>query len=338
MELTKHEHLIAGEQEAIEKLVETMERKMLKETASDSKMTRDAHPKQIALLKAEFVVEPNLPDDLSHGVFSEPKSYPCWVRFSNQNSPKKPDNKKDIRGVAIKLMGVSGEKLLKEEKTATTQDFIMISTSYFVTKNIIEFSKLMIALASGASQLLLFFLLHPKVAYNLLNSNKNFGSLLEARFWSVAAYLLGDKAVKYSLIPSATEKTDIPAKPSDNYLQETMVKQLADKAYEFDFMIQFQKDSNTMSVEDLNNAWSEKKSPFIKVATLKIPKQAFDSEEQQEFGDNLSFTPWHSLATHRPLGNVSRGRKVIYDTLSKFRHRHNNITRSEPTDFTINNK
>ena len=338
MELTKHEHYIPGEREAMESLEKTMEHKMSKETAPNSKMTRDAHPKQIALLKAEFVIESNLPDSLSHGLFSVPRSYPCWVRFSNQNSPKKPDIKKDIRGVAIKLMGVAGEKILTEEKEASTQDFIMISTSYFVTKNIVDFSKLMKSLVSGSVKLFSFFLLHPKVAYNLLSSNKNFGSLLEARFWSVAPYLLGDKAVKYSLVPTEKDKTGIPKNPSDNYLQETMVEQLANKAYEFNFMVQFQKDPIRMPVEDLSNSWSEKKSPFIKVATLKIPKQSFDSREQQDFGDNLSFTPWHSLPDHRPLGNISRGRKLIYDMLSKFRHRKNNTLRREPIDFTINNK
>lgn len=336
MELTKFEKLVPGEQKAIEQLVATMEKKMLKDTASDMKMTRDAHPKQIGLLKAEFVVEPNLSTDLRHGVFIEPKSFPCWVRFSNQNAPQAPDNKKDIRGVAIKLMEVDGEKLLETEKEEKTQDFIMISTSYFVTKDIIQFSKLMLALVAGTFKLLTFFLFHPKVAYNLLSSNKNFGSLLEARFWSVAPSLLGDKAVKYSLIPCDSTVTPIADKPSYNYLEETMIAQLNRKDYAFDFMVQFQKDPKKMLIEDLSNKWSEQDSPFVKVATLKIPKQVFNSKEQKEFGDNLSFTPWHSLPAHRPLGNISRGRKVIYDTLSKFRHAKNNTPRKEPIDFTIN--
>jgi len=33
---------------------------------------------------------------------------------------------------------------------------------------------------------------------------------------------------------------------------------------------------------------------------------------------SLSFTSWYSSMTYRPLGNVSRGRKVIYDTHQNF--------------------
>ena len=90
-----------------------------------------------------------------------------------------------------------------------------------------------------------------------------------------------------------------------------------------------------MPVEDLSIPWDEEDAPFIKVATVKIPAQQFDTAERREYGDNLSFTPWHCLADHRPLGNVSRGRRVVYETLSALRHASNNIPTKEPSDFLI---
>src|SRR5688572_21825846 len=77
---------------------------------------RDAHPKMHGVVKAEFIVEPSLPPELRVGVFAEPKTYQAWIRFSNQNDGLRPDRKIDIRGMAIKLMGVPGEKLLEEER------------------------------------------------------------------------------------------------------------------------------------------------------------------------------------------------------------------------------
>jgi hypothetical protein len=308
---------------------------MKKDTPSGGKMRRDAHPKQIGLLKAEFSVNPNLPEDLKVGVFKEALSYPCWLRFSNQNSPPAADHVKDIRGLAIKLMGVAGDKVLEEEKHAKTQDFVMASADHFVTPNVVGFSKLITALVSGKFRLILYFLLHPGVTYRLLSTLKNFGSLLETRFWSVSPYLFGDRVVKYSLKPQSDEQTAIPEKPSENYLRETMAKQLRNQEYCYDFMIQFQKDPKTMPVEDLSHPWKESESPFIKVATIKIPKQEFDNTKQQEYGDALSFSPWHCLPVHRPLGSINRARRLAYKALSKFRHETNGIARFEPENFNI---
>ena len=290
---------------------------------------------QKVLLKAQFEIEPDLPEYLKDGVFKEKNTFPCWVRFSNQNSPQAADNVKDIRGVAIKLMSVEGEKILPGEKEEKTQDFILISTSYFVTKNIVAFAKLIKSLTSGKLRTYLFFLLHPRITYNLLTTNKRFVSLLEARVWSVAPYLFGNEAVKYTLKPQSPAVTAAPEKPAPNYLTSVMSEQLKNNDYAFDFMVQFQKDTKRMPVENLSKAWNEEESPFIKVATLRIPIQEFDSKPQVDYGEILSFTPWHSLPEHRPIGNINRGRKVVYDTLSSFRHEQNKLPKIEPVDFNI---
>ena len=88
---------------------------------TSQKMLRQIHTKMHGCVKASFAIEPNLPDTLKVGVFGKPGSYPAWVRFSNANSTPQPDAKKDIRGIAIKLMNVKGDKILNDQAEEETQ-------------------------------------------------------------------------------------------------------------------------------------------------------------------------------------------------------------------------
>ena len=58
--------------------------------------------------------------------------------------------------------------------------------------------------------------------------------------------------------------------------------------------------------------------------------QEFDTAERDSISENLSFTPWHSLSEHRPLGGIARARRVIYESISKLRHAANGVVRQEP--------
>ena len=183
---------------------------------------------------------------------------------------------------------------------------------------------------------MVYFLFHPRSAINLLKSNKRFYSPLEIRYWSTTPYKLGDnQVVKYSLIPQQLKQTPIPPKPSFDYMREHLVEQLSAQEYAFDFCVQLRTLPDSMPIEDPGKLWKEEISPFVKVATLRIPQQSFDSPEQNIYGRDLSFNPWHSLPDHQPLGGINRARKVIYETLSKFRHEKNHAAITEPTDFSV---
>ncbi len=313
-------------------LAERLQAKITKDNAVGI-MRRDAHPKMHGLVKAEFAVLADLPESLRVGVFAQPRTFDAWVRFSNQDGTINPDSGRDIRGMAIKLMGVEGEKLLEEEQAAQTQDFIVISTPTFVTRDVEEFDDMIKALTGSALAKLLFFITHWRVVRNLLQSMKRFANPLQIRYWSTTPYLLGTQAVKYSAIPRVAQADAIPDPASDDYLREAMVAQLATGDAFFDFAVQVQTDADTMPIEDPGQAWSEEDSPFRTVATIKIAQQTFDTPERREQGENLSFTPWHSLPAHRPLGGINRARKVVYATISKFRHARNGVARQEPMGF-----
>ncbi|MCX7066767.1 MAG: catalase family protein [Methylococcales bacterium] len=293
-------------------------------------MRRDAHPKMHGLVKAEFIIEPDLAAELQVGVFKEPKTYQAWIRFSNQSGDISPDKVRDIRGMAIKLMGVTGDKILEHKKEQQTHDFILISTNVFVTKDVAEFDNLIKAITSNIFAKIKFMLTHWRVAWNLYNSIIKFANPLQIRYFSTTPYLFGNTAVKYSAIPHINTPDTIPKNSADDYLRLAMIKQLQDGEAMFDFAVQLQTNADTMSIEDSGHEWSESLSPFRKVASIRIFQQEFDNDSQKELGENLSFNPWHALPEHRPLGGINRTRKVIYQAISSFRHEYNHIPEKEP--------
>ncbi len=318
-----------NEAEHIESLIRHLRAKMERDYAK-TRMLRDAHPKMHGCVRGEFRILPDLPQELRVGLFKQSGVYPVWVRFSNQNGTVTPDSKPDIRGVALKLMGVEGEELVQGGPDEKTHDFILISDSRFVTKDVAEFDGLVTSLTGGQVQLIWYFLTHLRVLRNLLWSLRRFSNPLAIRYFSVAPYLFGKKAVKYSLTPRDPIEIPAPKNPSENFLREAMVSQLGSSDAVFDFAVQFQIDPYKMPIEDPGITWDESLSPFRKVASLTIPKQVFDTPDRREFGDNLSFNPWRCLPEHRPLGGISRARRIVYQALSQFRHENNQISPKEP--------
>ena len=269
----------ADEQLHIDSLIQRLRAKMEADYGKN-RILRDAHPKMHGCVRAQFTVDPHLPPELRVGIFSQDRTFPAWIRFSNQNNRISPDSKGDIRGVALKLMGVGGEKLLPNETQGTTHDFILISDDRFVTKDVAEFDALVKALMGGVMEMLWFSLTHLRAARNLWTSLKHFTNPLAIRYFSVAPYMFGKQAVKYSLRPRDAQQTAVPANAPDDYLREAMVNQLSSQETFFDFAVQFQVDPVSMPIEDAGVTWDEAVSPFRKLATITIPPQVFDTVER----------------------------------------------------------
>jgi hypothetical protein len=125
--------------------------------------------------------------------------------------------------------------------------------------------------------------------------------------------------VKYSAMPTTEQDTE-PIEKHINFLREDFQKHLATKTIYFDFMIQLQENAVK---EPIENPCIEWKTGWKKVASIKILPQHFDTPEQMDFGENLTFSPWHCLKDHQPLGNINRARKATYQAISKFRLERN---------------
>ena len=151
----------------------------------------------------------------------------------------------------------------------------------------------------------------------------------EILYFSTVPYRFGDetKAVKYAVIPSEKNQLEYTDKSNKDFLRVNMAATLLKHSIVYDFFIQFQTDPVKMPIEDPTVEWD---SPLIKLATIHIPTQVFDTPEQNVFGDNLSFNAWHALPEHRPLGNFNRARKIIYEEMYAFRHKYNYPKGAEP--------
>jgi hypothetical protein len=234
--------------------------------------------------------------------------------------------------VAIKLLGVTGWKLLDGEEASETQDFLLMSHDRFFVRNVQEFGGFTRAVTSGT--VLKYLLGRPFMALRMMKALGKHSSPLEIPYWSVVPYLLGPRAIKYKLRPTSADKTPIPSNPSPDYLRDALWKRLASGPVSFDFMVQVQTDPKKMPVEDPVVAWSEKESPFVKVATLVIPSQKLGDaavSALQRQAEAMAFNPWRCLPAHRPLGGLNRARRQVYRALSSFRNLRN--AARDDTDF-----
>lgn len=303
---------------------------------------RDVHAKHHGCVRATFTVNKDVPAEYRAGVFAEPgKEYSAWIRFSNGSQKIQSDKKGDARGMAIKLMGIDGEKLLDGGQEAKTQDFLMINHDAFFVKDSKDYAEFFRRMGKGSNPVWFFFGRLPwrwtefNVVRRITRNGKKMANPLLSSYFSATPYLLGAKnVIKFAARPCAGS-ADAPNKfpDSPDYLRLNMKKSLDirdGKPVCFQFMVQNRSEPHTMSVEDSRIAWDEGKSPFTPVAIISIPAQEFSSEAQMRFCENLSFTPWHGLPAHRPLGNINRTRKIVYEAISAFRHKANHESRREP--------
>ncbi len=297
---------------------------------------RGGNTKTHGIVRGEFVVHQDLPPQLRHGIYAEPRTYRAWVRFSGPGPYITPDIEDvGFMSISIKLMGVPGPKLMEEEKF--TQDMFGVSTPTFVTPDTRANAQLQIESVKNA-QFYYFVNFRRSHILDLIMQGlwtKTQSSPFEAPYFSCVPYLLGEgQAMQYSIWPKRKRRTPIPRlplRPPDDYLRSAMVATLAREDVEFDIRLQLQTDPHLMPLENNAVLWPEKLSPRVSAATLRIPRQKFDSPAQVEFAKRLSYNPWHCIPEHRPLGNQSRARRRMYYELSRLRHTMNAVPHYEPT-------
>ena len=323
----KNEDIVAG------KIVKLLEDQMLR-MYGKNKQLRQIHPKMNGFVKAEFIIENNLPADLKVGLFKEARSFPAWIRFSNGDTKPLPDWKKDIRGFAIKIMDVAGDKIVQSKKDGGNNDFICMNTKNFVSRDVKHFHKILkvvtTPLKPGNFFPKLFSLISSlPILVRAGKSKIKCGHPFEVSYFSTVPYRFGDetRAVKYAIIPSEKNKLEYTDKKNQDFLRANMAATLLKHEILYEFFVQFQTDAVTMPIEDPTVVWN---SSLIKLATIRIPTQVFDTRERNALGESLSFNSWHCLPEHRPLGNFNRVRRIIYDEMYTFRQKHNDVKEKVP--------
>ncbi len=295
-----------------------------------SYVARGAHSKGHACVKAYFDVLDSIAPELQQGIFQTPgKRYKSWIRFSNGRSSMKGnhDADKDAHGMAIKLFNIYDNTLRKTDDGPDTQDFLMHDSPVFFAADLEDYNRFV-----ESDDKILYFIkgINPfkwklrELQHGLATLKEPPVSPLWSQYFSNTAYKLGPHNIKFST-KSCTTTPEIKEQDISyqDFLRKTMAKELKNSGACFEFMVQLQDPDKYMPIEDPSILWKESDSPYITLAKIRIPKQKFESEDQQQFCENLSFSPWNALSEHRPIGQLNRIRKEVYAASSKYRHKSN---------------
>jgi hypothetical protein len=271
--------------------------------------------RETACVDAEFTVPDGLPTEHRVGLFAVPRTYRAVVRFANAASAS--DREPDIRGMAVRLLDVDGPNLVPG---AGVVDFVLNSHPVMMAGDTKSFLELLRANEAGGLRRVLYFLTHVRALGIARAARSTPACHLDLTYWSATPYLFGPgRAVKYIAAPAAGARSARPPALTDTYLRDAMRARLAGGEAVFDFMIQFQTDGARMPIEDASVEWKRDESPYRTVGRLRIPAQALAAVEDPPRGDTLAFNPWHCPPEHRPLGNMNRARREIYQALAAFR-------------------
>lgn len=276
---------------------------------------------QCGCIKAHFIINNSLAKNLAQGVFIPGKKYEAWIRFSaSENDPTHGNQTLEVQKMVIKLLNVPGKKLIDDD--TSSQDFVLVNNSkYFINDprryfrfmndtNGVLLKRNVIPYALGMNGSLTSV---DSLASNITNP-------LQVRYLSVVPYQLGlgqdRQAVKYSVKSCTSEIEKLRIKLTSDYLHEAINSALQQKESCLQFLVQ-PRTTIKMDVEDTSNKWEESEAPFYPVATLLIPAQDIEKPEQNRACEKLTFTVWHSLPAHRPLGMTNRLRKLIYEHMRR---------------------
>lgn len=343
------EEIQPDEQEVISELNDTFDT-ILKRTAEDyDHAVRSVHAKSHGILEGTLEVESDLPPEFAQGLFAAPARYKIYMRLSTNAGDILPDAISLPRGLAMKVVGVSGERLDGAE--GETQDFVMVNGPVFQTPNAKKFQGNLKMLAKttdrmeGTKKVVSSVLQTVNSALEAvgIESSKvqSLGGApnsdpLGETYFSVTPFLYGDYVAKFRLKPVSqglVELTgrEIDTSVSDDAIRETVQAEMRDTAGEWLLQVQLCRDVEKQPIEDPTVEWKEDEAPFTTVARVKAgPQDSWADDTVQKVNEEMRFSVWTGLAAHRPLGNINRARKDTYEHSSKFRAAFNRCPIHEP--------
>lgn len=304
-----------SQQMPIEQIIAEMQQRIAAIAAAEKQdgwVPRLNQSKTVACVEAEFLVHNDIPQELKHGLFARPGSYPARLRFAN--GINQDDSEKDIRGLSIRVANVDGLPLWGEPGY---QDFLLNSHPALFVATPEDFLAFIKARQQGKK---LGFFLNPldphlKSLWIGLQSRKKHLSPLDIRYWSTVPFRLGINTgivVKYSVIPCSDYATANAVEPGQHQLRAAVKAHLKQMPAKFQFAVQTQTSHQRMPIDDASVVWDEAESPFQTVATIVINDQNFDTPEALASCERSSFNPWQCLPEHEPLGRMNLVRRAVY--------------------------
>ena len=341
------------EAQTAQDIAETMLRISGKTFEEGGHAIRSVHAKSHGLLKAELEVPGDLPPVLAQGLFARAGRYPTLMRFSTIPGDLLDDKVSTPRGLAIKVLGVEGERLEGAEG-ATTQDFVMVNRPRFSARNgkaFLRGLKLVAATtekAEGTKEVLSAVLRGTqKLVEAFGGSSSTLRSLggeppshvLGETFFAQLPLRHGEYIARYQLVPVSDNLTALSGQlvdlhASGNALREALVAHFRTQGGRWELRAQLCTNVQDMPIDDPAAEWSEDTSPFITVAVLTAPPQTgWSPARSAAVDDGMGFSPWHGVQAHRPLGAIMRMRKLAYARSQRFRSQRNAIAVREPENL-----
>ena len=331
------------EAETIQGLNEQL-RLIQEKTAADyGSAVRGVHAKGHAIVKGKLEVLSGIAPALAQGLFSAPGSYDALLRFSTLPGDILDDSVSVPRGLAVKLFGVTGDRLPGSEADVT-QDFILVNGPAFAsptpkaflanlkmlakTTDTGEGLKKGLSAAMQAVDAVLETVGIQSPTIQTLGGAPNTHPLGET-YYTQVPLRHGDYIAKLSLAPVSSNLTELAGSKVNtsgrpDALREDMGEVLIEQDSVWELRVQLCIDLEKMPIEDSSVVWDEEQSPYVAVARLTVPAQIgweLGLSEKQEGA--VSFSPWHGLSAHQPIGGVNRARKPTYEMSTHFRGHHN---------------
>jgi len=343
-----------GEKEMIEEIVASMGRVNRRVFDRHRHAIRDAHAKSHGVLTGVLDVSRDIPEHLAQGIFQPGRSYPVVARLSSAHGDIHSDEIRALKGMAVKVIGVEGPRLLTSTDGEVTQDFLLVNLPVLPfgdVKTYFAFQKRQESVANKSDPP---GTLIPDVARAASEALKAVGRpsrLLEAigaaahhilgeTFYTMAAIRFGKYIAKLSLAPLSPSVTALTNQPIDatgshSCYRDLVVEFFQTQSAVYQLRAQLCTDPDRMPIEDASVEWPANLSPHIPIATITYPVQNAYSPARRIYADDvLSFNPWQGIAAHRPLGSIMRARARAYEASSVFRHTMNAQSRVEPRSIS----
>ena len=344
------EHVKPNEAETIERLCETFDI-ILERTAEDGgHAVRSVHAKAHGILEGTLAIDAGLPPELAQGLFAKPGEHKVYMRMSTNAGDILPDTISLPRGLALKVVGVDGERLPDAE--GSNQDFIMVNGKVFQAPDTEAFAKNLKLLARTTDRIEGVKVATSKVLQGVnaaltavgLPSTK-LGSLggapnvdpLGETYYSLTPFRYGDYIAKFSVAPVAPALTELSGTKvhadgeHPNAIRETVQREMIGIEGRWEFRVQLCRDLEKQPVEDSTVEWKEDEAPFQRVGLITAaPQDSWAPAKVQAVDEEMRFSVWTGLAAHRPLGNINRARNAPYKHSAGFRQRFNKCPIHEP--------
>lgn len=326
-------------------------RKIQEKTYADGgKAIRSVHAKSHGLLVGELRILDGLAPELAQGLFARPGTLPLVMRLSTTPGDILPDDVSTPRAMAIKVIGVDGARLPGSEGDAT-QDFVLVNGPAFNKPDASSFARSLKLLAAttdkaeGTKQVLSAALRGLEKAVEAVGGKSATLTALGGHpetnplgetYFSQVPILFGDYFGKICVRPLSRSLQELHEAPVDlkdkpDGLRDAVAAYFEEQGGEWELCVQLCTDLAEMPIEDASVVWDEKASPYRPVARIVAGAQASWSDTKaQAIDEGLSFSPWHGISAHRPLGGVMRVRKGAYEAAARFRAERNQRTLSEP--------